>query len=257
MNPSIGPIAARLADRVFLVTGAASGIGSAISSRIVAEGGKVVLLDRREQAVTEQAVQLGPSAIAVAGDVTDLGSMQSVVATTLARFGSLDGLVHSAAALSADGTVVNLDLAQWHLEIDVCLTGAFLASKCVVPELVKSGGGSIVFVSSVFGHIGINQSVAYCTAKAGLINLAKAMAIDHGGDGIRVNCISPGPVASDGVLQRWPSIEAANEGLGPRTLLGRISHPDEIAAAVGFLLSDDSLFCTGSDMLIDGGYSAR
>jgi NAD(P)-dependent dehydrogenase (short-subunit alcohol dehydrogenase family) len=110
MNPSIGPIAARLADRVFLVTGAASGIGSAISSRIVAEGGKVVLLDRREQAVTEQAVQLGPSAIAVAGDVTDLGSMQSVVATTLARFGSLDGLVHSAAALSADGTVVTSTL---------------------------------------------------------------------------------------------------------------------------------------------------
>ena len=112
-------------------------------------------------------------------------------------------------------------------------------------------------ISSVFGRIGINQSVAYCSAKAGLINLSKAMAIDHGSDGIRVNCISPGPVASDGVLQRWPSIEAANEGLGPRTLLGRISHPDEIAAAVGFLLSDDSLFCTGSDMLIDGGYSAR
>ena len=215
------------------------------------------MLDRRTQHLIEQALQLGQSAIAIVGDVTDLGSMQSVVASTLAQFGRIDGLVHSAAALSADGTVVDLDLAQWQLEIGVSLTGAFLASKCVVPELVKSGGGSIVFVSSVFGRIGTNKSVAYCAAKAGLINLAKAMAIDHGACGIRVNCISPGPVASDGVLQRWPSVEAANEGLGPRTVLGRISHPDEIAAAVAFLLSDDSLFCTGSDMLVDGGYAAR
>ena len=121
----------------------------------------------------------------------------------------------------------------------------------------SGGGGAIVFVSSIFGSVATDRAVAYCAAKAGLVNLARAIAIDHGAEGIRANCVSPGPVASDGVLQRWPTLAAAEAGLGARTLLGRIAQTEEIATAVAFLLSDEAGFMTGTDLHVDGGYTAR
>ncbi len=240
-----------------VVTGAASGIGAAIAQRVVDEGGRAMLLDIREPAAAGVAMRLDGRARASRCDVTCADSVRAAIDATLEHFGGLDGVVHCAAAASVDGTVLDLDLAQWRREIDVALTGAFLVSKFAVPAMIETGGGSVVLMSSVFGRIAIGGAVAYCAAKAGLVNLAKAMAIDHGAQGVRANCVSPGPVASDGVLQRWPSIEAAEAGLGPRTLLGRISRPEEIAAAAAYLLSDDAAFVTGCDLLIDGGYAAR
>lgn len=257
MTPAQSPMADRLAGKVILITGAASGIGAAIAERCRMEGAKLVCADHNAQAVKALAATLEPDAIAVECDVTDIEATRQAVETARQAFGRLDGLVHNAAAPSTDGTVADLDPAAWRLEIDVSLTGAFLMSKFAVPLMISGGGGSIVFIGSQFARVATSQSVAYCAAKAGLVHLAKAMAVDHAAQAIRVNSLSPGAVATARLLKRWPTLVAANDQLGPRHLLGRIASPEEVAAAAAFLLSSDASFVTGTDMLVDGGYAAR
>jgi NAD(P)-dependent dehydrogenase (short-subunit alcohol dehydrogenase family) len=247
----------RLGGKVVFITGAASAIGAAIARRCIAEGGRAVCADASPDSVANLAAELGSCALALECDVTDQRSMARSMSAAFEHFGHVDGLVHNAAAPSLDGTVVDLDEEQWRLEIDVSLTGAFIASKFAVPLMISSGGGSIVLVASQFGHVATGKAVAYCAAKAGLVHLAKAMAVDHAGDGIRVNSLSPGAVATSRLLQRWPDLETANKDLGPAHLLGRIAQPDEIAAAAAFLLSPDASFVTGTDLLADGGFATR
>ncbi|CAN7382653.1 SDR family NAD(P)-dependent oxidoreductase [Mesorhizobium sp. LjNodule214] len=251
------PATNRLKDNVVLIAGAASGIGAAIAQRCVAEGARVVCTDYDAGAATALADRLGASAIGCRCDVTDALSASSAVDIAKERFGRLDGLVHNAAAPSTNATVVDLDESAWRRELDVSLTGAFLMSKFAVPLIAAGGGGSVVFIGSQFGRVATTRAVAYCAAKAGLIHLAKAMAVDHAPDKVRVNSLSPGAVATTRLLRRFPDFEAANAGLGPAHLLGRIAEPDEIAAAAAFLLSSDASFVTGSDMLVDGGYATR
>ncbi|PBB29898.1 MULTISPECIES: SDR family NAD(P)-dependent oxidoreductase [unclassified Mesorhizobium] len=247
----------RLDGKFVLITGAASGIGAAIASRCADEGARVACSDRDTASTKALAASLGPNALAVDCDVTDPDSVQDAVDATAQAFGRLDGLVHNAAAPSTDGTVADLSVDKWRLELDVSLTGAFLISKFAVPLMASSGGGSIVFIGSQFARVAVGKAVAYCAAKAGLVHLAKAMAIDHADQNIRVNSLSPGAVATARLLQRWSSLEAADKGLGPAHLLGRIAEPEEIAAACAFLLSSDASFVTGTDLLVDGGYAVR
>ena len=247
----------RLGGKVILLTGAASGIGEAIARRSIEEGAAVICVDRSVDAVTAVARSLGTRAIGFQCDVTDSASVERVVNAGVEHFGRLDGLVHNAAAPSLDGTVVDLEEQQWRLEIDVILTGAFLSSKHALPVMIAGDGGSVVFIASQFAHVATGKAAAYCAAKAGLVHLAKAMAVDHAADRIRVNSLSPGAVATERLLQRWPDLGAANAGLGPAHLLGRIAQPDEIAAAAVFLLSPDASFVTGTDLLVDGGYATR
>ncbi|WP_454854888.1 SDR family NAD(P)-dependent oxidoreductase [Rhizobium binxianense] len=247
----------RLAGKVVFITGAASGIGSAIARRCIGEGASVICADHSTEGALALADELGRSAIGLTCDVTDGQSVKAAVEIGLKRFGRLDGLVHNAAAPSRDGTVVDLAEEQWRHEIGVSLTGAFLVSKHALPPMAAAGGGSVVFIASQFAHVAIGKAVAYCAAKAGLVQLAKAMAVDHAADGIRVNSLSPGAVATSRLLQRWPDLDAANAALGPAHLLGRIGQPNEIAAATAFLLSSDASFVTGTDLLVDGGYATR
>jgi NAD(P)-dependent dehydrogenase (short-subunit alcohol dehydrogenase family) len=247
----------RLRGNVILIAGAASGIGAAIARRCIAEGASIVCADYDLEPATELAEALGPSAAAWQCDVTNIESAEATIDFARQKFGRLDGLVHNAAAPSTSATVVDLDESAWRHEIDVGLTGAFLMSKFAVPLIAASGGGSVVFIGSQFGRVATTRAVAYCAAKAGLIHLAKAMAVDHAPEKVRVNSLSPGAVATTRLLRRFADFDAANAGLGPAHLLGRIANPDEIAAAAAFLLSSDASFVTGSDMLVDGGYATR
>jgi NAD(P)-dependent dehydrogenase (short-subunit alcohol dehydrogenase family) len=247
----------RLDGRVILITGAAHGIGRAMAVRLAAEGARVICADLDATGAAQTAAQVGAAALAVRCDVTDPVSAEAVVTTGIAHFGSLYGLINNAAAPSHDATVVELPLEHWQSEISVSLTGAFLMSKFALPHLIAAGAGSIVHVASQFGQVGVAGSAAYCAAKAGLVNLAKVMALDHAHQNIRVNALSPGAVWTERLMARNASLEEANAKLAPRFPIGRIGRPEEIAAAAAFLMSDDSSYMTGSDMLVDGGYAAR
>jgi NAD(P)-dependent dehydrogenase (short-subunit alcohol dehydrogenase family) len=246
----------RLEGRVILVTGAAHGIGRAITLRLVSEGARVICADLNADGAKATAALAGKAAIGLGCDVTDPASAQAAVEAGLRTFGGLWGLINNAAAPSHDGTVVTLALEDWNREIQVGLTGAFLMSKYAVPHMLAKGG-SIVHVASQFATVGVAGSAAYCAAKAGLVNLAKVMALDHAAQNIRVNTLSPGAVWTERLMSRNASLDEANRKLAPRFPIGRIGQPEEIAAAAAFLMSDDSSFMTGSDLLVDGGYNAK
>ena len=249
--------AARLAGRVVLVTGAARGIGRAICLRLAAEGAKVACADIEPVGAEATAAAAGHGAIALVCDVTDEGLARRAVAGCLSAFGRLHGLINDAAARSVGATVAELSLADWDREIAVSLTGAFLMSKHAVPAIAAAGGGSIVHVASQFAHVGIGGSPAYCAAKAGLVSLARVMALDHAAQRIRVNSLSPGAVGTERLVDFHGSMAAAERELAPKHPIGRIGKPEEIAAAAAFLMSDDSSFMTGADLLVDGGYAAQ
>jgi len=246
----------RLQGRVILVTGAGKGIGRAICLRLAEEGARVACADIVAGEAMATAEQIGKAAVAIACDVTDAASARNALERTAAAFGSLHGLVNNAAAPSIGASVVELDEVDWHREIAVSLTGAFLMSKFAVPAIAAGGGGSIVHVASQFAHVAVAGSAAYCAAKAGLVHLAKVMALDHASQHIRVNSLSPGAVATHRLVAYHGSLAQAERTLAPKHPIGRIAQPEEIAAAAAFLLSDDASFMTGADLLVDGGYAA-
>ena len=171
-------------------------------------------------------------------------------------FGRLDILVSGAAPHDPSGTILETSLGDWRRVLDVNLTGSFLLSRAVLPSMIATGGGSIIFIASQLGRVGSAGRAGYCATKGALIQLAKVMAIDHAAQHIRVNTLSPGGVETQRTLNRYGSFSVARQILGAKHLLGRIGRPDEIAGAAVFLASDAASFVTGSDLLVDGGYTA-
>jgi NAD(P)-dependent dehydrogenase (short-subunit alcohol dehydrogenase family) len=248
-----------LTGRVALVSGAGGGIGRAISLAFVEAGAAVACcdIDLRSAEETARLVQnAGGRAIARRCDVAVEDESVAVVAAAHDAFGRLDMLVSGAAPYDPSGTVLETSLADWERVLAVNLTGSFLLSRAALPRMIAGGGGSIIFIASQLGRVGSGGRAAYCATKGALIQLAKVMAIDHAAQNIRVNTLSPGAVETQRTLDRYGSFEAARERLGPKHLLGRLGHPQEIAAAAVFLASDGASFVTGSDLLVDGGYTA-
>ncbi|MFN8621678.1 MAG: glucose 1-dehydrogenase [Chloroflexota bacterium] len=247
----------RLADRVALITGAGSGIGEAIALRFAAEGAVVVATDVRAEAAEATAARAraaGGRAEAHALDVMAEAAADAVVAGILERHGRVDVLVNNAGA-GAPGGPLDLDLATWDRMLRLNLTGAFLCIQAVLPAMLAQGRGSIVSISSVNGLTGVGEE-PYSAAKAGLVNLAKNIAIRYGGQGVRSNVICPGTIRTPNWTARIEARPDIVDRLGAWYPLGRIGAPEDVAAAALFLASDEAAWITGVMLPVDGGLTA-
>ena len=248
-----------LRNKVALVVGAANGICRAISLAFAGAGAAVICADLDEAGAREAAAAVekaGGRALAQRIDVTRSADSRAAVAVAERTFGGLDVLVFGAATREPSATVATMEETDWNQTIAVNLTGAFLVSKAALPALARCGGGSIILIASQLGRVAAPERAAYCATKGALIQLAKVMAADHAREGIRVNTLSPGAIATGRLVHRYGDMDKARAHHGPKHLLGRIGEPEEIARAALFLASDASSFMTGSDLLVDGGYTA-
>ncbi len=248
-----------LAGKAALIGGAGGGICRAIAVAFAKAGASVACIDIDPAASAETArlvTEAGGRSLSQACDVASESQTRAAAEAAHQAFGRLDILVSGAAPHDPSGTVIETSLADWQRVLDINLTGAFLLSRAVLPLMIAGGGGSIIFIASQLGRVGSAGRAAYCTTKGGLIQLAKVMAIDHAAQNIRVNTLSPGAVETQRTLNRYGSFSAAKERLGAKHLLDRLGRPDEIAGAAVFLAGDAASFVTGSDLLVDGGYTA-
>jgi len=251
----------RLKNKVALITGGTSGIGEATALLFAAEGAKVAITGRNEQrgaTVVAWIKERGGNAVFHRADVSQANDCQRAVDETVRAFGRLDILFNNAGVYYPQ-TALECSEREWDEQIDVNLKGSFLMSKCALPTMIAQRGGVIVNNSSGWGIVGGDHAVAYCASKGGVVLMTKAMAIDHGAQGIRVNCICPGDVETpmlpvDAKMRglKWEDYIA---GCASRPL-GRVGTVDEIAKAVLFLASDDSSFMTGAALVVDGGGTA-
>lgn len=249
----------QLAGKAALISGAGGGICRAIAVAFAQAGAAVACCDIDLEAAEETArlvSDAGGHSLSRACEVSSESETRAVANAAYEAFGRLDILVSGAAPLDPSGTVLETRLADWQRVLDVNLTGTFLLSRAVLPHMIAGGGGSIIFIASQLGRVGSPGRAAYCATKGALIQLAKVMAIDHAGQNIRVNALSPGAVETRRTLTRYGSFAAAKEQIGPKHLTGRLGRPDEIVGAAVFLASDAASFVTGSDLLVDGGYTA-
>jgi NAD(P)-dependent dehydrogenase (short-subunit alcohol dehydrogenase family) len=239
-----------LTGKTAIVTGAARGIGAAIAARYSGEGARVACLDLNPP---EPPV----NGLALETDVAEETSVAEAVAKTAKEFGRIDILVNCAAADGIRGPVTEMALADWNRALAVNLTGAFLTSRAVIPHMEAGEGGAIIHVASQLGSVAVPANPVYCASKGGLIQLARAMALDHAAAGIRVNALSPGAVLTERLIGVYGSEEAVRAALTTKYPLGRIGMPDDLTGAAVFLASDESRFMTGADLVVDGGYSAQ
>ena len=240
------------------ITGASSGIGRATGLLFAAEGAKVVIGARRaaelDQLVTE-ITQAGGQAAALAGDVRSEAYAKALVALAVERFGRLDVAFNNAGTLGEGGASTGVSEAGWNDALAINLTGAFLGAKHQIAQMLKNGGGSVVFTSTFVGHSFAFPGVAaYAASKSGLIGLTQALAAEFGPQGVRVNAVLPGAVDTD--MYREMNHTPESQGFITNLhALKRVARPEELARSVLYLASDDSAFVTGTASLVDGGAS--
>lgn len=246
-------VGADLAGKVAVVTGAGNGIGRATVRRLAMAGARVAVVDVDAGAAEEAAAALraqGREALAAVGDVGSAADVGRVVDETLAAFGRID-ILHNNAAWYPVKAAVDTTEDEWDRAMAVCLKGAWLGARAVLPHMLRAGGGCIVNTASVHSLVAFKAHAAYDTAKAGLLGLTRSLAVDYG-PAVRVNAIAPGGVETR-LWDRMPALERA--AFIEATTLKRLATPDEIAEGVYFLASDRSSFMTGACLVMDGGWT--
>lgn len=257
MDPAIHAASQRLAGRVALITGGASGIGLACAERFLAEGARVMLADIQPAAGAAALERLSAQSDADrmafhAADCSRGEPLQALVDATLARFGGIDICVCSAGVGDRPAPFHETSEAEFDRVLGINLKGPFLLGQLVARHMLATGRrGAIVHVSSVGGMLAVPQVPSYCVSKAGLGMLTKVMAVTLAPQGIRVNAVAPGPTNT--AMQAGPSSTAASQAMRLRTPLGRPAEAQEIAAVAAFLASDDASYITGQTLYADGG----
>ncbi len=247
----------RLEDRVAVVTGGGAGIGRAICVLFAREGAKLVVADILAESARETVEIIRAtdgSAVAIKADVTVAPDVQNMIAAATESYGRLDVLVNNA-GVGVTGDVVELSGSDWSRVFDVNAKGTFTGMKYALPAMLKAGGGSIVNIASIFAFLGGSVSCAYPASKAAIVALSRSTAVKYAAANIRVNCICPGHVET--ALTYTLKDPWVREELRRKYPIGRFGRPEEIAQAALFLASEESSFITGTELIVDGGYSAQ
>jgi len=248
----------RLAGKTAVITGAASGIGRATALLFAREGASVVLKDINESAgngVVKEITQAGGRAIFEPADVTRAADCQRVTERAIHDYGAIHILFNNAGIIRR-ASIVELSEADWDRVMAVNVKSIFLMSRQAIPIMAKAGGGCIINTASGWGLAGGPKAAVYCASKGAVVLLTKAMAIDHGPQHIRVNCICPGDTETAMLRNEAQQLGEPNEKFlaeGAKRPLGRVGQPEEIAQAALYLASDASSFVTGTALVVDGG----
>lgn len=248
----------RLSGKVAIITGASAGIGRATALLFAAEGARVVVGARRQSELDSLVAQIrdaGGDAVALAGDVRREEYASALVKLAVERYGRLDIAFNNAGTLGEGGPSTGVSTEGWNDTLAINLTGAFLGAKHQVAQMLKDGGGSVIFTSTFVGYtVAFPGVAAYAASKSGLIGLTQALAAEYGPQGIRVNAILPGAVDTD--MYRTMNDTAESQAFITNLhALKRVATPEELARSVLYLASDDSAFVTGTASLVDGGVS--
>jgi NAD(P)-dependent dehydrogenase (short-subunit alcohol dehydrogenase family) len=246
----------RLTNKVAIITGGGSGIGKAIAKAFVREGARVVIAGRGREKLEAAAAEIGGDCLAVNADVSTASEVEKLVNAALDKFKRINILVNNAAVL-LPGTTESLSEEDFDQTFSINVRGLWLMSRAVLPHMrTSSGGRSIINIGSVLSLVGARNRVAYSASKGAVVAMTKAMALDHAGENIRVNCICPGIVETE-MVAKFSTDENARRQRVALHPMGRFGQPGEIANAAVFLGSDESGWTTGSVLTIDGGYSAQ
>jgi len=249
----------RLAGKRTIITGAGSGIGRAIALRLASEGASIVLADVDEEAAESVANEIDGETLVHKTDVTRDGDVETLVGLAVSEWGGLDVMVNNA-GVGVAGTAVTTTEGEYERVMDVCVRGTFLGMRHAIPAMAESGGGSVINMSSVAALVGLVDRAVYSAAKGAILAMTRASAIDHIGEGVRVNCIAPGTVDTPWVARitsGYDDPEEARANMQARQPHGRFVAPEEIAAMAAYLAADESASVIGACMIVDGGVTAR